>query len=114
MSSTSRGGSATASSTTASPTAQSEGTLAAGGTYIKMDGDADAEGSIEEGKGEGRVEGDDTQDPDFVELPVGYTPHLPSSSEPPSLQNRPRRLVWVVRSGLHVLREVRSDGFGLQ
>ncbi|KAF8457232.1 hypothetical protein BGX38DRAFT_1086497 [Terfezia claveryi] len=58
-----------------------------------MDGDADVEGSVEEG---GRGEGDDTNDPDFIELPVGYTPHLPSSSEPPSLQNRPRRLVWVI------------------
>ena len=97
MSSTSRGGSAAATnSTTTSPIAHSKGTLPARGNDIKMDEDADAEGSAEE---EGR-EGDDTQGPDFIELPVGYTPHLPSSSEPPSLQNRPKRLVWVVRSGL--------------
>lgn len=31
-----------------------------------------------------------------IELPVGFTPYLPLSSEPPSLTNKPRRLVWVV------------------
>ena len=85
MSSTSR-------SATASPALPvcSESTVTAGGNDGKVGGDADIQGVVEGG--------DDTHDPELVELPVGYTPHLPSSSEPPSLQNRPRRLVWVVRS----------------
>jgi len=106
MSSTSRGGSAAAaSSTTASPVAHSESMVTAGGNCAKMGGDTDTQRGVEGGGGGGGG-GDVTQDPDLLHLPVGYTPHLPSSSEPPSLQNRPRRLVWVVCSGLHILREV--------
>lgn len=92
MNSTSRGGSAaTTSSSTASPATNSESTVT-GADDVKMEGDN--LGEIEAGHGSG----DDGDGYDFetLDLPLGFIPHLPTSSEPPSLQNKPRRLVWVV------------------